>query len=76
MHIKAWGQEIKDVRNGTVTLDSGDTLSVAYTDPHGKSHVFTVMAQHLVFMVTHQETEATMMCRPAVGVQFVEPVKK
>jgi hypothetical protein len=76
MHIKAWGKEIKDVRNGTVTMDSGDSLSVAYTDPNGKTHIFNVMAQHLVFMVTHEQTEATMMCRPAVGVQFVEPVKK
>lgn len=76
MHIKAWGKEIKDVRNGTVTMESGDALSVAYTDPHGKSHVFNIQAQHLVFLVTHEATEATMLCRPAVGVQFVEPAKK
>ncbi len=75
MHIKAWGKEIKDVRNGTVSMESGDALSVAYTDPQGKSHVFNINAQHLVFMVTHEQTEATMMCRPVVGVQFVPGVK-
>lgn len=76
MHIKAWDKEIKDVRNGTVIMESGDNLSVAYTDPNGKSHVFNISAQHLVFLVTHEQTEATMMCRPAIGVQYVEPSRK
>lgn len=76
MHIKAWGKEISDVRNGTVTMESGDSLSVAYTDPHGKIHVFNILAQHLVFLVTHEQTEAAMICRPAVGVQYIEPTRK
>lgn len=72
MDIKAWGQEINDVRNGTVALNSGDTLSVCYTDPHGKCHLLNITAQHLVLMVTHEESKSAMVCRPAVGVQFVQ----
>lgn len=75
MDIKAWGQEINNVRNGTVALNSGDTLSVGYTDPHGKFHLLNISAQHLVLMVAHEQTEAAMVFRPAVGVQYVPPSK-
>lgn len=71
MHLKAWGKEIKDVRNGTVTMESGDALSVAYTDPNGKTHVFNILAQHLVFLVTHEGTNNSLLVRPSVGCQFV-----
>ena len=76
MDIKAWGKEIKGVENATVEMKSGDHLSVAYKDPHtGEFHVFNVSAQHLVFLVTHEQSEATMMIRPSVGVQYVGPAK-
>lgn len=63
------------VPNATVTLGSGDTISVAYTDPHGKSHTLNITAQHLVLMVVHEQTDAAMIMRPTVGVQMVAPSK-
>lgn len=76
MDIKAWGKEINSVENATVEIKSGDHLSVAYKDPHtGQFNVFNITAQHLVFLVTHEQTEATMMIRPSVGVQFVPGAK-
>ena len=75
MQIRAWGNEIKDVRNGTVVMESGDSLSVGYTDPHGKFHTININVQHLVMIVSHEQSEAAMIFRPAVGVQFVPPSK-
>jgi len=75
MQIRAWEHEIKSVRNGTVVMESGDHLSIMYTDPHGKSHTINVSAQHLVLMVSHEQTDAALIFRPAVGVQFSPPSK-
>jgi hypothetical protein len=76
MQIKALNSHIQDTSNATVTMNSGDHLSVGYTDPNGKFHIFDISAQHLVFLVSHRESEATMLIRPSVGVQYVEPPKK
>jgi hypothetical protein len=76
MDIKTPRAEIRDIPNATVLLKSGDHISVGYIDPNGRFNCFNLSAQHLVFLVSHQETEATMLCRPAVGVQFVEGTKK
>lgn len=59
------------VHNGRVILDSGDTLSVCYTDPRGTVHIFNITAQHLVMMVSHEETESAMICRPSSKLEFV-----
>lgn len=76
MDIKSYKGNINGAENATVELKSGDHLSVAYKDPHsGQFNVFNITAQHLVFLVTHEQTEATMMIRPSVGVQYVEPAK-
>lgn len=76
MDIRTPGQDLKGISNATVLLKTGESISVGYIDPKGHFHSFNVMAQHLVFMVTHEETEATMICRPSTGIQYVEPAKK
>lgn len=72
MEIRSWGQEINGTRNCTIRMDSGDHVAVVYTDPHGKTHTVNICPQHLVLMVTHEESKSAMVCRPAVGVQFVQ----
>jgi lipocalin len=70
-HIK----QTAKVTNATIELKSGDHLAVAYKDPYtSEYHVLNISAQHLVFLVTHEQTEATMMIRHS-GVQYVGPVK-
>jgi hypothetical protein len=72
MLIKApAGQKIEDAPNASVVMESGDHLSVGYTDPSGKFHVFNISAQHLVFMAYHEGTESAMLIRPNTGLQFV-----
>jgi len=48
---------------------------VSYTDPHGKFHLLNITAQHLVLMVSHEQTDAALIFRPAVGVQYIAPTK-
>lgn len=67
MDIKGPGVEIKDMPNGTVMMKSGDHLTVGYIDPQGRFNSFVISAQHLVFLATHSESEATMLIRPATG---------
>jgi len=61
--------------NATVLMESGDHLTVGYIDPRGKFHSINITAQHLVFLATHEQSEAAMIIRPSVGVQFVPGVK-
>jgi hypothetical protein len=76
MDIKSYRAEVKDVSNATVLMKSGDRLSVGYTDTNGKFHTFNIAAQNLVFLVSHQESEAAMLIRPSVGIQYIEPDRK
>jgi hypothetical protein len=75
MDFKSRIMNVSGVENATVLMKSGDHLSVGYICPHGKFHSFNISAQHLVFLATHEQSEATMIIRPSVGVQFVEGVK-
>jgi len=78
MKIKAGFVEVSrdaNIKNATVSLESGDTISVAYTDPNGKPHILNITAQHLVLIVVHEQTDAAMIMRPSVGVQFNQPSK-
>lgn len=61
--------------NATVLLNNGDHVSIGYTDPNGKFHTLNITAQHLVLMASHEQTGATMIFRPSVGVQFIEGSK-
>lgn len=76
MQIKTPNTHIQDASNATIILKSGDHLSVGYLNPDGKFDIFDISAQHLVFLVSHRESEATILIRPSVGVQYVEPPKK
>ena len=68
-------EQTANIANATVLMKSGDHLSVGYIDPKGSFHNFNISAQHLVFLVTHEQSEATMLIRPSSGVQFVPGVK-
>lgn len=57
-------------RKCDIVLHSGDTVNIEYTDPSGKKHNLVVDAQHLVLMVHHEQSQAAMIIRPSVGVQF------
>ncbi len=61
-------------RKCDIVLHSGDHLNIEYTDSHGKKYTLTVDAQHLVLMVSHEQSQAAMIFRPAVGVSFNPPI--
>lgn len=70
--VKAHG-----ISKANIEMESGDHLSVSYKNPRtGEYDVFNISAQHLVFLVTHEQTEATMLLRPSTGVQYVPPPSK
>ncbi len=54
-----------------ITLQSGDHLVVSYVDPFGRTNTLEIDAQHLVLIVNHVETDAAMVIRPIVGVQYL-----
>ena len=60
-----------------IALYSGDTLNISYKDPTGKEHDLNITAQHLVLMISHQQSQAAMILRPSAtgGVQFLQPEK-
>lgn len=72
MKIKAWSNEIEGPSNATVEMNSGDVISIAYTNPRGESHIITVSAQHLVFIARHEETDMSILCRPGNVVELVK----
>ncbi len=74
MEFKSPIMNVNGVGNATVLMQSGDHLSVGYIDPRGVFHNINISAQHLVFLATHEQTEATLLIRPS-GVQFVPGVK-
>lgn len=55
----------------TIELFSGDHVSITYKKPNGEYEVFSVSAQHLVFMATHEQSNNTIISRPG-GVSIVE----
>lgn len=71
MHIKAWDQEIVGPANATVDMKTGDTISIAYTDPRGETNVITVIAQHLVMIAEHEGSKNALLIRPSKGCEFV-----
>jgi hypothetical protein len=75
MDFKSPRAEVSDVGNATVLMKSGDHLSVGYIDSRGTFHCFNISASHLVFLATHQQSEATLLIRPSTGVQFVPGIK-
>jgi len=74
MEFKSYQGNVDGVANASVLMASGDHLSVGYIDPRGVFQNFNISAQHLIFLVTHEQSEATMMLRPS-GVQFVPGIK-
>jgi hypothetical protein len=60
-------------RKCDIVLQSGDHLNIEYVDAWGKKHSLTVDAQHLVLMVSHEQSGAAMIMRPSVGVQYNPP---
>jgi hypothetical protein len=75
MDIKPNHPPIGVPTKATVKLFNGDSLSVAYTDLHGNEHILNITAQHLVLVVSHGQTDAAMIFRPAAPVTFVPPTK-
>lgn len=71
MEIKTLGQEIKGGTTATVRLDSGDYISIAYTDPRGTTNVITVSAHHLVMIAMHEDSDTSIICRPE-GITVVD----
>ena len=61
---------------GTVTLNSGDSLRVQYTDPAGKKYTVVISAQHLVLLVMDEASDATMLFRPHTPVSYIPPTIK
>lgn len=61
--------------NATVTMSSGDHISIGYTNSAGVWNCFNISAQHLVFLAAHEQSEACMMIRPSTGVQYIAPAK-
>ena len=56
-----------------VCIESGDTVTVRYTDPNGQSHSITVVAQHLVLLVEHEPSGRAILSSPSAGARFIEP---
>ena len=74
MEIRCGGSAMGGT-NATVTMSSGDHLSVGYKDPVGRWNTFVISAQHMIFLATHEQSEACMLIRPSAGVQYVPPSK-
>ena len=74
MEFKSYQGNVDGVANASVLMASGDHLSVGYIDPRGIFHNFNISASHLVFLATHEQSEATLLIRPS-GVQFVPGIK-
>ena len=56
-----------------IKMDNQDTLTIEYRDPAGKTHTINITTQHFVVFIGHEESDAAMLIRPSVGVQFIEP---
>jgi len=76
MDFKSPIMNVAGVGNATVMMESGDHLTVGYRTPRGEFHTFCISAQHLIFMATHEQSEATIFIRPSLGVQYVPPPAK
>lgn len=74
MEFKSTIMNVNGPGNATVLMQSGDHLSVGYIDPRGVFHNFNISAAHLIFLVTHEQSEAALLVRPS-GVQIVPASK-
>lgn len=75
MDFKSYKGDVDGAENATVTMKSGDHLTVGYIDPRGIFHSINISAQHLIFLASHEQSEATLLIRPS-GVQYVPPPVK
>jgi hypothetical protein len=71
MEIKSYDKVISGNANATVTMDKGDTLSIAFKDTSGEYQVINVAIQGCVAVVTHEQSDDTMVVRRR-GSQFVK----
>lgn len=62
MKVNIWNQVING-SNGTVEMESGDRLSIAFRDKTGELQVINVHVQGAVCVVTHEQTDDAMVVR-------------
>lgn len=70
MKINVWNQVVEGT-NGTVEMQSGDRLSVAFKGLGGEFQVVTLAVQGAVMVVTHEQTQDALVVRKA-GAQYVK----
>lgn len=62
------------MNTSTLTLRAGHCVTVEYTDSNGRYHSLDISAAGQVLIAEHIQSEAAMIIRPSVGVQFLLPV--
>lgn len=61
------------MNTSTLTLRAGHCVTVEYTDLNSRYHSLDINAAGQVLIVEHIQSEAAMIIRPSVGVQFLLP---
>lgn len=64
MKIKCQNKELEGL-NATVRMESGDHLSVAFTDLQGVSRIITLSVQGKVMLVNDTKTDDSLIMRNA-----------
>lgn len=62
MKANIWNQVING-SNGTIEMESGDHLSIAFKDKTGELQVINVRVQGAVCVVEHEQTSAAIVVR-------------
>lgn len=64
------------MKDTQIQLGSGDHVEISYKDPFGVTNTIEIDAQYMVLIVNHKESDAAMIIRPIVGVQYLPGSKK
>lgn len=62
MKVNVWNQVVEG-GNGTVVMEPGDRLSIAFRDVHGELQMITVGVQGTVAVVEHEQTQDALVIR-------------
>ena len=62
MEIKALTKVVK-AENATITMDSGDHLSIAFKDLKGDYQVVNIKIQGKVCLIEHEQTQDALIVR-------------
>ncbi len=70
MKVNIWNQVVEG-GNGTVVMEPGDRLSIAFNDFAGGMQVITISAEGAVCVVAHEQTQDALVIRRG-GNQYIK----